>query len=100
MPVVLAIAHVDESVVREIGAVTGLRNCCAGGASGLYGPSVHVIRLVAVGAPVAFELSGIGVDDGDALVQVSVGEIRLVRRRIDEDLRDASEACVSLLPPT
>ena len=58
---------------------------------GLVRTEVGVVRLVAVGAPVAFELSGIGVDDRHALVQVAVGEIRLVGRRVDEDLGDAAE---------
>src|SRR5262245_33989309 len=58
---------------------------------GLIWTEVLVIRLVAVCAPVAFELSGVGVDDRDALVQVAVGEIRLVLFGVDEDLRDAAE---------
>src|SRR5262245_35891887 len=58
---------------------------------GLIWTEVLVIRLVAVCAPVAFELSGVAVDDRDALVQVAVGEIRLVLFGVDEDLRDAAE---------
>ena len=52
---------------------------------------IGVIGLVAVRAPVAFELAGVGVDDRNTLVQVAVGQIRLVLFRVDEDLCDAAE---------
>ena len=69
----------------------GIAELLRGRRLGLVGTEVRVIGLVAVGAPVAFQLPGVGVDDRDALVQVAVGEIRLVGCRVDEDLRDAAE---------
>src|SRR5882672_11406228 len=50
------------------------------------GDAVH-----AVGAPVALHPAGVGVEHGDALVLVAVGDERLVGLRVDEDLRRAAE---------
>ena len=69
----------------------GIPELLRGRRLGLVGTEVRVVRLVAVRAPVPFQLAGVGVDDRDALVQVAVGEIRLVGRGVDEDLRDAAE---------
>src|SRR6185436_14320214 len=51
----------------------------------------RVVGLVAVGAPVALDLAGLHVDDRDALVAVAVGDVRLVARLVEEDLRDLVE---------
>ena len=53
---------------------------------------MRVVGLVAVGAPEALHLAAGGVEHGDALVQVAVGDVGLVGARVDEDLGDAAEA--------
>ena len=70
---------------------TGLRNCCERGRLGIVGAEIGVVRLVAVGAPVALHLAGVGVEHRDALVEVAVGDIGLVGLGIDPDLGDAAE---------
>src|SRR5262249_44422226 len=50
-----------------------------------------VLRAVAVGAPVALHLSSVGVEHRHAAVAVAVGDERLVRLRVDEDLRHPAE---------
>ena len=52
---------------------------------------VGVVRLVAVGAPVALELTGLGVHHHHALVAVAVGHVQLVILLVDEDLRHLEE---------
>jgi hypothetical protein len=51
-----------------------------------------VVRLVAVGAPVALDLAGVHVNDRDTLVAVSVGNVRLVVLVVERDLRHHVEA--------
>src|SRR5262245_41053549 len=58
---------------------------------GIVGTEVFVARFIAVGAPVAFDFSGIHVDDGNSLVAIPVGNIGLVRLVIDEDLSRSAE---------
>ena len=80
---------------------TGLRNCCCGGAFGscaapLIGrlrgvlPAAvrvqrakngSIVRFVAVRAPHAFELAGIGIQHDHAVIDVSVGHIGFVGLR-------------------
>src|SRR6516225_2711983 len=59
---------------------TGLRNCWTGGAG-----------CIAIGAPEALHLAGIGVDHRDALVEIAVGDIGLVGLRIDPNLGGTAE---------
>src|SRR5262245_65122069 len=52
---------------------------------------VLIARLVAVRAPVPLELTGVGVDHGDAMVAVAISDVRFVSLLIDEDLCHLSE---------
>ena len=81
---------------------TAWRHCCAGGAcrivSGRFLIAGHgrilehaVIGLVAVGTPDPLETPGIGVHHDDAGVEVAVGDVRLVRLRIDDELGGPAE---------
>ena len=70
---------------------TGLRNCCGGRRLGIVGADVGVVGLVAVGAPIALHLAGVGVEHRHALVEIAVRDIGLVGFRVDPDLGDAAE---------
>ena len=89
--VVDAIADVDEPVVRPLGAVHRVAELLRRRRRRIVGAEVGVVRLVAVGAPVALHLAGVGVDHRDALVEVAVGDVGLVGLRVDPDLGDAAE---------
>ncbi len=92
MPIVHAIADVDEAVARQLGAVHRAAELLRGRRVGIVGPRVGIVGPVAVGAPVALHRAAARIDDHDALVQVAVGEIRLVCVGVDRDLGDTSEA--------
>src|SRR2546427_8638064 len=89
--IVLPVANVHQAVVRDVGAVHRVAELLRRRRVGVVGPEVAVVGLVAVGAPVALHLAGVGVEHGDALVLVAVGDERLVGLRVDEDLRHAAE---------
>ena len=89
--VVGAVADVDEAVVRALDAVHRIAELLRGRRLRVVVAEVGVVRLVAVGAPVALHLAGVGVEHGDALVAVAVGDVGLVGLRIDPDLGDAAE---------
>jgi hypothetical protein len=55
--------------VRGTAATASSRACTRAAAA------AAIVRLVAVGAPVALDLAGVHVDDRDALVAVSVGDV-------------------------
>ena len=50
------------------------------------------VRRIAVGAPVALELTRAGVENRHPPVEVPVGDVRLVGHAIDEDLGHSAEA--------
>src|SRR5262245_11974698 len=89
--VVGAVAHVEEPVVRALDAVYGIAELLRRRIGGLIRAEVLVVGLVAVGAPVALHLAGVGVEHGDALVEIAVGDIGLVGLGIDPDFCDATE---------
>ena len=60
--VVDAVADVDQAVVRQLGAVHRRAELLRQRRVGVVASEVGVVRLVAVGAPVALELAGVGVD--------------------------------------
>ena len=65
---------------------TGLRNCCAGGSVGIVAAERRIVGLVAVGAPVALVLAGLGIEDDDAVVAVAIGHVQFVGLRVDVHL--------------
>src|SRR5262249_18197139 len=52
---------------------------------------VGVVGFVAVRAPVAFELAGVGVNHGYAFVEVAVGDVGFVGLRVNEDFGHSTE---------
>src|SRR5262245_60701322 len=87
----LAVAHIDETVVRAFDAMHGVAKLLRRRRFRVVVAEVPVVGLVPICAPVAFHLSGIGVDHRDAFVLVAVGYVRLVGLGIDPDLRNPSE---------
>src|SRR5215813_7002529 len=88
--IALAVAHVDEVIVRTLDAVHRVAELLrrhAGVVVALGG----IVGLVAVRAPVALHLAGVGVDHRHTLVPVAVGDIGLVGLGIDPDLGHAPE---------
>ena len=70
----------------------GIAELLSGRRRRVIGAEVGVVRLVAIRTPVALHLPGIGIDHGDPLIQVAVGDIRLIGLGIDPDLGDAAVA--------
>src|SRR2546426_8862896 len=92
--VVRAICHIDDAVVGDLNAVrrVELLRSSAGHLARLRG---LVLRLVAVGAPVALVGAGVGVEHDDAAVAVAVGNKHLVGLVIHGDAcRPAQVRCV------
>ena len=90
-PVVRPVADVHEPVVRRLGAVDGIAELLRGLVAGVIETDVGVVRLVAVGSPIPLQLAGVHVDDGDALVAVSIGDVRFVGVRVEGDLGHSAE---------
>src|SRR5258706_1348807 len=84
--VALAVAHVDETVVRALDAMHRVAELLGRRRRRVVVAHGSVVRLVAVRAPVALHLAGIGVDHGDALVEIAVGDVGFVGLGIDPDL--------------
>src|SRR5579862_3642918 len=89
--IVDAVAYVEESVIGEIGAMDGIAELLGNRLIGRVRAEVDVVRLVAVGTPIAFEFSAIGVEDDNALVAVSVGDVDFIGLLVDENLGGQSE---------
>src|SRR6185503_11312938 len=58
---------------------------------GVVAAETLIIRLVAVGTPVAFELARVGIDHNNALIEITVRYVGFVCFGIDENLGDPSE---------
>src|SRR5712692_5330212 len=84
--VALAVAHVDQAVVRALDAMHRVAELLGGRRFRVVVAQGSVARLVAVRAPVALHLAGIGVDHGDAFVEVAVGDVGFVGLGIHPDL--------------
>ena len=89
--IVRAVTGVDHAVVRHLGAVHRVAELSWQRRGRIVRAEVVVRRRLAVGAPHPLDLAAVEVDNGDALVQVTVGDVAFVGLRIDEDLRDAAE---------
>src|SRR5712692_1900944 len=86
-----AIAHVDQPIIRTLDAVHRVAELLRRRRLWIVVAELGVVRLVAVGAPVALHLAGIGVEHRHALVGVAVRDVGLVGLRIDPDLGDPAE---------
>src|SRR5471032_1472402 len=62
----LAIADVDEPIVAALDAMHGIAELLAGRRGGIVFPRVRIVGTIAVRAPVALHLAGIGIDHRDA----------------------------------
>src|SRR5262245_11986362 len=52
---------------------------------------VRVVRLVPISAPIALEHSGLGIHHHDAMVAVTIRDVRFVVGLVDENLGDLAE---------
>src|SRR5690348_4936475 len=52
---------------------------------------VAIVRPLAVGSPVSFVRTGGGVEYDDAMVDVTVGDVQLIGRRVDDHVRRRTE---------
>ena len=88
---IAAVADVEQPVLGEAHAVHRvgelLRGCCGG----VVGRLLVVIRLLAVGAPVALVGPGLGIEHGDAAVAIAVGNVDLLGDGIDRDVGRLAE---------
>src|SRR5262249_9344820 len=89
--VVLPVADVDEAVVRTLDAVHRVAELLLGWRLRIIRALRSVVRLVAVGAPEALHLAGVGIDNRDALVAIAVRDVSLIGLGIDPDLGHTPE---------
>src|SRR5215510_10655686 len=82
--IVLAVADIDQTILRDRGAAYRAKLFCRGRIR-IVRAEARVIGLLAVGAPVALVGAGVGVEDDDAVIAESIGGVDLVGRRIDSD---------------
>jgi hypothetical protein len=84
-PIVPSVTDVYETVLRDGDAVYGVkllrRRPCR-----IVCINLTIVRFVAVRAPMPFILSGIPIEDDDAAIIVTIGNIDFVRGRILVDL--------------
>ena len=85
-PVVGTVTHVHQPVLGGLGAVHRVPELLRKGGVGIVGTEVLVGRLVSVGAPVAEELTGLGVQDRHPLVPIAVGHVCLFPGVVHHDL--------------
>src|SRR5262245_24774858 len=83
-PVILAVADIDQTILRDCGAVHCAKLFCRGGIR-IISPETGVIGFLAVSAPVSLVRAGVGVEDDDAVIAGSIGYVDLVSRRINSD---------------
>ena len=84
--IVDAIADVQQPIDREIGAVHRIAELLRRRRVRIVPSEIHIVGLVAVGAPVPLVLAGVGVEHDDAMVAVAVGDVQLVGLLVDEGL--------------
>src|SRR5262245_792635 len=82
--IVLAVADIDQIILRYRGAAYRAKLFCRGRIR-IVRAEARVIGLFAVSAPVPLVCAGVGVEDDDAVIAESVGDVGLVGRRIDSD---------------
>src|ERR1035437_6429514 len=81
--IVDAIAHIEQTVIGKLGAVDGIAKLLGWRLVRLVGTGVRVVRLLAVGAPMTFISTCIGVRSDDAMVAIAIGDVKFVGLRID-----------------
>ena len=76
----------------RFGTVNRVSELLGGRGLRIVGTQVDVLRLVAVGAPIAFEFTAVQVENRHPPVAVAIGNIDLVVGRIDRHFRYATES--------
>src|SRR5262249_7023823 len=90
--VVLGIAHVDQAVVRQLGAEYWTSELLGWRATRLVLCGVGVVRLFAIRAPEALDRARRHVDYDHAVIARAVGDERLVGLRVEREADWAAEA--------
>src|SRR6266576_65871 len=85
--VVHTVAHVEQAIVRELGAVHRIAELLVDRRVQIVKAHVCVVRLVPVGAPMPLVLPRVGVEHDDAFVAIPIGDVQFICLRIDEHFR-------------
>src|SRR5579862_721372 len=85
-PIVNPITDIEQSVMGEFGTVHRISKLLRRRCRGIILAEVGIVRLVAVGSPVAFVLTGLCVKDDDASIAIAIGYISFIRLRINKNL--------------
>ena len=84
--IVDAVAYVEQPIDRELRAVNRVAELLRGRRSRIVVAEIHVLRLMAVRAPMTFVCARLGIVDDHAVIAVAVGNIDFVRDAVDERL--------------
>src|ERR1700676_1075763 len=84
--------------MREFGAMYRVAELLSGRIIRIIAAQVDVIRSLAVGAPMPFIFSGLGIKDNNPMVAVPIGHNQLIRLRIDEKLGGPFQVFDIVLP--
>src|SRR5260370_16397396 len=71
--IVRPIANVEQTVVSELGAVHRIAELLIYGRVRIVNAGIGVVRLMTIGAPMSFVLTGVSVKHDDAPVAISIG---------------------------
>src|SRR6266851_312312 len=89
--VVHTVAHVEQTIVGELGAVHRIAELLIDGRVRIVNAGIGVVRLMTVGAPMPLVLPAVGVKYDHAFVAIAIGDVQFIRFRIDEQLRRTFE---------
>ena len=86
-PIVHAIADIQQPIDRQVGAVYRVPELLRRRRLRIVPPQIHIVRLVAIRAPVPLVCARVGVEHDDAVIAVAVGDVELVGLLVEERLR-------------
>src|SRR5207302_882477 len=84
--IINTIADIELVIIRELGTMYGIAELLRRRIVGIVAAHICVIGLVAVGAPVALVLAGVGIENNNSMVAVAVRDISFISLGVDEDL--------------
>ena len=87
----LAITHVNQPIVRALHAMHRVAELLGRRCFRVIVALLGIVGLVAVGAPVAFHLAGVGIEHRHTLVLITIRDIGFIGFRIDPDFCHAAE---------
>src|SRR5262245_20108630 len=90
-PIVRAVAGVQKTVIRQLGAVHRSAELLCGRRVRIVAAEVCVVGFVAVSAPISLELSGVGVNHRHSFIEVAIGDVGLIGLRINKDFGHSPE---------